>query len=846
MQAEKNRVNLLSSGGMWKIILGSLLALVGAAREDWYVEDEEEALHLRRIADFWQEGEYHLAQGQIEEFLRSYEHSPCAPTLFTALGDLYLREKAYSQALTCYARVEGEGASHVFLNRMHCLYHLQWYATLADECEAFLQRKEVMSPTDRLEVTYFLAIALFQQCIQREQDSELLARRAEPYFALLFESELSAEVAQAFAHLSCIVKNYERASAIYLSLARQEGAASDEEMRFRAAELQAVYDPDLALATFAEILAAPHVSSEVYQRSLSHQMVLLWETGRYEQLVREYERFKLLPDAPLYLGRGFLALDRFEEAVQELQRASPAPPVRHATLLALLDASRAAGDLTTFSDALAQFMDAFPQDSRLSSLQFAKALLLKRLQKIEEAREMLELLARQGMTIPEAEQVAFELAHLDLQAGDGLACWRRTVEFLQLFPDSSLAPYAWRYRISAALQLHDTEVVIRDVEALLSVAQGMHFSPEELRGWQLFLAKSYFDAHRKEEAAKLVSRLLEGDLSVEERANGWLLLALCQEDAHFISYAEKALEGPLTWMARSDVEVSIFNHHLAEGRLIDAAHALYRAFLDGATIQEENLDWLAQDCVDRGEDEQAMAVWEALIATSDMASLSNVMQKWVVPLARLYAWKGLFERQERLLERYGAVPEKPLELELYRGELEAARGHEEEALRIVQGLLEESLPPRSFLGARALFVQAQLLEKRDPEAAALRYKTLVLQRTLQHEPLYLEAAFSYIDLRADTLEKRLALMTKWKEEVTSANDLLSQDYHAARRVLPRQAHLYECYVRLAEAEILWCRGVLERNEALQAEANELFDSLRQEKALTTRVEHCMHGLHERL
>ena len=55
----------------------------------------EEGLKVRRIADFWEEGEYQIAKDQMEEFLAEFPESSYAGTLCTALGDLFLREKNY-------------------------------------------------------------------------------------------------------------------------------------------------------------------------------------------------------------------------------------------------------------------------------------------------------------------------------------------------------------------------------------------------------------------------------------------------------------------------------------------------------------------------------------------------------------------------------------------------------------------------------------------------------------------------------------------------------------------------------------------------------------------------------
>jgi tetratricopeptide (TPR) repeat protein len=216
--------------------------------------NDEEALFVRRIADFWQEGEYGIAKSQMEEFLAAFPQSQFADPIRACFGDILLREKNYSGALATYAALTSpDFTSKVFLNRMQCLYNLEWYSTLSDECEAYL--KNSLDEEGVLKTTFYLAIGLYRQCLNASKDSDTLlklAKRAEPYFETLLESELSSEVSQAFAHLCCILKEYQKAADIYLDLAAKDPLVEDE-MHFQAALIQAAYDKDLALQSFEKI-----------------------------------------------------------------------------------------------------------------------------------------------------------------------------------------------------------------------------------------------------------------------------------------------------------------------------------------------------------------------------------------------------------------------------------------------------------------------------------------------------------------------------------------------------------------------------------------------------------------
>ena len=332
---------------------------------NWQAQTEDEALFLRRIADFWQEGEYLVAKAQIEEFLSYYPNSAFGDTLRAALGDLLLREKNYSEALTRYTQISSlELSKRSFLNRMQCLYHLGWYATLADSCEKALQEHESDSH-QKLQTTYFLAIALYQQCLNSAKEPEALpklAERARPYFQTLFESELSSEVAQAFAHLCCILKDYPKAAKIVLDQAKKI-PESEEELLFQGALIQAEYDKELAIATFSEIAKMGKSKSK---EAAYNGLVLSFDAGHFDQLVSNKEEFfKKIPEekaslAHLFLGRSYIALKQYREGVEELKTyLSSAEPseFERGALLSLLDASVKLESLDSFEWALKQLAE---------------------------------------------------------------------------------------------------------------------------------------------------------------------------------------------------------------------------------------------------------------------------------------------------------------------------------------------------------------------------------------------------------------------------------------------------------------------------------------------------------
>ena len=80
--------------------------------------------------------------------------------------------------------------------------------------------------------------------------------------------------------------------------------------------------------------------------------------------------------------------------------------------------------------------------------------------------------------------------------------------------------------------------------------------------------------------------------------------------------------------------------------------------------------------------------------------------------------------------------------------------------------------------------------------------------------------------------KRLALLQKMKSDFESEEDLLSKDYHAARAGLPKQATIYNQYMRYLEANI-YCE-----EKSLHTKAKEILLQLKDEveEPLLSRVE----------
>lgn len=853
----------------WLVCGLTLLLAAPSYPEQWETQSEEEALFLRRISDFWREGEYQVVKAQIEEFLQEYPASSFSQTLHATLGDLYIRENNFKGALMQYARVEDPALSdRVFLNRMQCLLELQWFATLADECESFLEKENLLLQ-QRLRATYLLATALYQQCLNLPEATEHLQRLAEralPYFQNLLKTELSREIAQAAAHLYCILGDNAQAAQIYFNLAETPGT-DREEMLFQAALLQAQYDKPTALQTFRDIAEAELSRGG---EALYNSLALSYDCGEYEKILQNKEDYlsripvDLQSQAQLFFGRCHLKLSQYPQALQELlayaKNAEPSDIFRSA-LIDILESSYRLEDETTLSCALERFSQLYPNDPQLPKASLSKALLLKKQGQVAQSRELLESIRTRFPNAAELKTALFEQIHLEFHEKQWLSCRILCRDFLCRYADSAQAPYAWRFLAASSSNLaaqstegDAKEQLIFDLESLL-----MHpeiLSKSENCDWTFLYGKTNYELKRYEESIKALEPLLEDDVEFSQRANTHLLLALCYRDGlrdyrRFCEKAEEALSQGADLVSPPNTHVALFNGYLEQGdvHLHDkAAEHLYQASLS-LPISPENLLWMADYYYDKKSiyAQRASDTLERFLATTgvnfhDLDEPNLMFESALVKLAELYGFTGQSQRQMDLLltlrNQQQAHPDwawKEINsIELLLAKRYEQAGSSEEALSLYEKIAARNPTLRSFSsafatlkGIRLRLAQRSITPLPQTELVQIlaQLKTLSLQKTLANEPLHLEAALEYVDLQVsleeeNREEKRLSLLAKVKEDFESQEDLLSKDYHAARLRCVEKNKIYSGYLRQIEAEILHCQFLLnkqdkERNHLLQ-------------------------------
>jgi hypothetical protein len=800
-----------------------LTPLLGFAA--WQADSEAEALSLRRIADFWEEGEYSFAKREMEEFLIRFPESSFGDPLSAALGDLHLREGQFTEALADYAKIKDPSLLRIsFGNRMQCLYSLEWYATLVDACAAELERAD-LAENEREEATYYLAISLYQQMVNlgaKPDGARALAERAKPYFDILMSRDHHDDIGEAFAHVCSVLKDFPKAASIYLDLAKRRGDAG-EMMLFQAALVQAEFDKELAAKTFADI------GGEKSREATFNRLVLMFDLMQFVAIVEGSDEWVTkVPDdkrglTQLYIGKSLLALGRPADAHDVFSKAVELGRTEtwiSAALSGLIDASFQLGNLdflTLAIDELAKLPKEEPfVAAELAKGCFSRALLLKRDQKIDAARSELEALISANTNFPQRPQVLFELTHLEFQEKAWARCHARAAQFLAECSSSELASFAWRYLISSRMEcvrqnLASEEMLAQDLEALLATQD--LFGSEEKADWEFVLAKSEFDRKKYDAASARLQKLVGSSAPFTHRANAHLILALIEKEKGkesdlFVSLMEGALSLGADLMDKSEIHMLLFNAYLNASNLDKAADHLYWSFDHKGAVSLDHLVWLG-DFYGRlwEENGDANALAKATFAIEGVLKRDSGPGH-VVRLAKLYLAQHRGQDVAYLLKQYPDVAGEEWCFLLAKSH--ELMGQTVEALQLFDQVTKEPAALRARVGAESALAAARLRLNRsrgtsdeDFVQALNLLKDLVLQRNIANEPVYLEAALDYVEAQAkNDLNKKRQLLEKVKRDFERDDDLLARDYHEARKQKPKVDVVYREYMQFIDAEVL--------------------------------------------
>jgi hypothetical protein len=352
----------------------------------------------------------------------------------------------------------------------------------------------------------------------------------------------------------------------------------------------------------------------------------------------------------------------------------------------------------------------------------------------------------------------------------------------------------------------------------------------------------------------------------------YLHRALASPPAVFVTAAEKALRVAQDPSNQTALRLQLFNSYLNLKEYDQAAHHLYHTYMiEGTSVQQENALWLIHHYYEgakKGSTEhqnRAISLLKKILMYDDNFVLhfdpeQSYLEVEVMKLAELLP---LSDKKKVLLSlldfqaRHTSLSWKLQRQAMFElGKIHLSQNETDEALKIFDELTKSSDLTPSYFSNAAILEKSRILLARCPECdknganpvisgILSNLKDLQIQKKLACEPLHLEAALEYADLRASfassesQLETAIFFLSRVKEDFTTQDDPANQEYHEARLRFPDKDVLFQTYMKCIDAEILSLKaqeakekGDQVHYEQCSQEAKLLFETILKESSLT--------------
>lgn len=832
-----------------------------------------ETLIVRRIVEIWKEGDYKTARNQILYFLEKFPETRWRDQLYGMLGDSYVREERYQDALEAYGELrKDEYLEKTLINRLQCLFSLSEYGKVVDEAQKWLSRPVEKGEKER--ATYLFAESLFRigvDCHDGDEKQKIFARAKAAYLSLA-HSEFADQTLLPLAEIHIHLGEYPQAANQFLFLAKK-CPDKKEEYLFQAASLCARSEKLEAIKLFAKVYQMEGTLAKV---AAFNQMLLLFQEEQYADLVTIYpQAMKYIPEeqVPLMhylIGRSYFALQDYERATEFLLlfaqvQTSPSPQFKSA-LLHLVHACEKTHSLPSFDRTLSIFREHYGLDPDFTKAALFHARVAAESGELQVARADLAELMERFPNHELGEEVSYIHAELFAQEKKWSESEEAFETFLRTYPNSAKKAAAWHRLVSCHIEDVNGGNVVKK-EGLVRVLQkGLAeediFSAEERSGYLLLLGKTLYDVEDYRRAKEVLEEHLRGP---SPTCDAHYIVALCCIREHlplkeFIFHAEQALALNPALVGKEELYVQLFNAYLTlsnEGELFaeeKAAGHLYAAACIGKRkVKIDNLLWLADYYSSQLKEGvncnpallgRAIGAYEQLLEAKEGEIVPEIEAE-MLQLAQLYTAAQQDEQQVHLLERIvqaqgkGDLPWKQQKQTL----LMLGKGYQRltqfgKAMQIYDTLIGNLPPYASYYCMAALLEKTRLQFQRVPSAEKHEenvqlhellntLKDLEISKTLSSEPIHLESALTYVECKAsltaspEMFVRKAKLLALVKENFSNLSDDKQKEYHASRTRMPKQDRIYQEYMKFLDVALLITEAEAAKAGAKDAEAREL-------------------------
>lgn len=781
-------------------------------------ETSEEALCVRRIIEFHKDNEPQIVKMQIREFLNEYPNSTFSNKINLILGDTHFREQRYQDAKRAYESITGgEEKELIREHYIETLFHLGHHSQVAEVFQQALEKNK----TTRMQLLYAESLRVLAKA-----NPSLLASSKQA-FLLLLNTEYSGEAMLSLAEISTAQGDNNEAFHYYLGLAALH-PLDCEEYLCNAAALKALTEPQVAL-----------------------------------NLIKDIQN----PKAKFLVGQTQFLLNNYQDAYTALMQALESSQEQEAAAFLMLIWSayhlQDAENVLYWSQKLEL---TYPNHKSLDEVAYICGLLMKAEGNWVEARNFFSKAASSEL-LAHKDAALYELAIAHYNLHNFPESRELFLEFIHAYPQNPSVAKATRFIIQNTLQILTKEKssalqaqLAEDLNRSLNTPGAVPI--EEKFGYCLQQCKSLYELKKFKEASALLEQYLSNESERASLQQMHLLLAMCYQQMSctekFIEQAEKTL----TYNKRDENEdalrLNLYSSYLFLGKqkkeqhFFDAAakHLLKVVQHNHVPVKLENQLWLANYYYNKVNNPYGEYIVEAIENKNDIGNAENsasifeialkpllqtseielkpediYLEAEMFKLANVYGWLDSRDKQILLLKQLSDMqessPKLPWKL-IIRTQFSLAHaffslGLHNQALHIytkLSGLKDihpHILHTSKLMQVRLLYAtmeeEKKNLDNPDVITVLKNLKDLQIRKNLDNEPIHLEAALDYVEIRSsldktnEMLVNKKFLLERAKESFCCRDDLCSKDYQESLKVKPEKERIYQAYIMLMDAKI---------------------------------------------
>ena len=870
--------------GKWaRYALLTMISMTSASHADAPSANPKEALMLRRITEYWKDGDYATVKRQIVNFIENNPDTALYDHLSAMLGDLYFQEKNFRQALNTYDLIANpEIREKTFFNHLQAQFEMRDYLAVIEKAEKYFKQH----PNDRSEqpvkIRYLLAESCFRYAL-KSSDMEKKAQYlkiAKPHYKILSQTKYSDRVLFPLAEIHRLLREDGRAAALYLKLA-DKYPEHRERFLFQAGILQIKENKQEAIHTFYKV---HEMGGKRSRLAAFNRLILLYQSENYEGFLSFYDSvIKLMPEqkVPLlqfYEGRCFYNLGDYNGAVLPLENFVTATKGRSkelkTALLLLVNCSRYMKDTALLEKTLLSYKNTFPKDAEVPKILVVHSHMCRETGQLSQALNDLKTILADYPSFDQIEGVMYDYALILSQNDRFMEAREAFLSFLDKYPTSSRKAAAWRHLLNCSIEeikdpsqhnsLESKEIFVKILQKALE--QDKILTQNEKQQYGLVLLKCKCELQQYEEVIPSLDHFIADTMDKELLSEAHLLMALCQQKATsdinpFIQHAETALSYNPKLPEHDLLHLELYNAYLSKGQSAEdegnkdyffnqaANHLFTSEAWKERSIKLDNHLWLAnyfyQDAK-QGDQEafkKAQLLYDNLLGVDDNTETLNIssdslfLEAEVLKYAHLLDLMGEKKQKvalmERLVRKQEQHPQLPWKMKR-RALLELAKAYEsvhsfENALGSYRCLTQAKERVSSMVTSTAKLhlakLEYQLMKPQsrvsdNPEMISILHtlKDLQIQKKLRAEPLHLEAALQYAEIRSSFSDPKALpqnahfFLKRMRDDFFNKEDPIAEEYNYLRNELPEKNAIFTAYMNYLDAQMLIYEGFMARQE----------------------------------